>query len=410
MPNCPVCKSKKIVPIIYGECSDIIKRGAQEGKYLLVNEKQEKGSPILHCKDCGLDWSPTALPVEYITKLRWKIVEFENRILGTKVVELMPDGSLRYYEYYGESKKAAVSVKGKIPEAGVEYVYRFASQSAPFDQGDYFSIFESDCRLQVSYADGYKNVFSDKDQETPIRTYLMRILDYLPEVQKKYITPLSLDNAKRADAAIEAAKPVKAEPEEKPDCRLFFLKSRKADARGVWTKDGFMVLAGSKLASTETRSCRKQVHDRRVEAVENGEVKDWILQTNKLFKGVSPACEFISGGLGDGNLWKNYRGTSAKEDITQDERFEEMEKLEEEMTGSEMKVMDILLADDLYDTYPRGFFRKSLDELNEHFGAHDDLVVTERLRRYCELMMEDRDDMDDLLESYFGMGNQKFKN
>ncbi len=71
----------------------------------------------------------------------------------------------------------------------------------------------------------------------------------------------------------------------------------------------------------------------------------------------------------------------------------EVAMLARSFTPAEMEVFETLL--DYTETLPEGFFSdKTLEELNEHFGGHDDMVVTEKVRtaldkqQMVDLMMD----------------------
>ena len=50
------------------------------------------------------------------------------------------------------------------------------------------------------------------------------------------------------------------------------------------------------------------------------------------------------------------------------------------LSPAETEVFDTII--DYLDTLPEGFFEdNSVDELNKHFGGHDDMVVTEKVRK-----------------------------
>lgn len=50
------------------------------------------------------------------------------------------------------------------------------------------------------------------------------------------------------------------------------------------------------------------------------------------------------------------------------------------LSPAEEEVFNIII--DYLDTLPDGFFEEnSVEQLNKHFGGHDDMVVTEKVRR-----------------------------
>jgi hypothetical protein len=67
------------------------------------------------------------------------------------------------------------------------------------------------------------------------------------------------------------------------------------------------------------------------------------------------------------------------------------------LTPTESKVASIIY--DYIDTLPSDFFKKSVDELNKHFGGHDDMVVTENVRKYLDACKRELDEIDAIADA-----------
>lgn len=68
-------------------------------------------------------------------------------------------------------------------------------------------------------------------------------------------------------------------------------------------------------------------------------------------------------------------------------------------SDKEGEVFDTIV--EYLDTLPQGFFAEhSLEELNKHFGGHDDMVVTEKVRKALDAQQKCEAFMDDMLDGY----------
>ena len=78
---------------------------------------------------------------------------------------------------------------------------------------------------------------------------------------------------------------------------------------------------------------------------------------------------------------------------------EETVKWIKSLSKEEEEVFDILI--DYLDTLPPGFFEKnSVEELNKHFGGHDDMMVTEKVRRALDAQQKMELILDEMAEIY----------
>lgn len=67
------------------------------------------------------------------------------------------------------------------------------------------------------------------------------------------------------------------------------------------------------------------------------------------------------------------------------------------LTPAETEVFDIII--DYLDTLPEDFFEtNTVEELNKHFGGHDDKVVTENVRKALDLQKKFEDMLDEMAD------------
>ena len=123
MRLCPKCGSKELQPVVFGKKTDhskIIQKKIDDGEYLLVR-KEPVDHPNLACKSCGFKWRVGELPLKYLKKVRFKLDEFGTNGLksGDRIIEIFPDGRVRYYAHTGSETKASASVSGKVTKKRV---------------------------------------------------------------------------------------------------------------------------------------------------------------------------------------------------------------------------------------------------------------------------------------------------
>ena len=100
--------------------------------------------------------------------------------------------------------------------------------------------------------------------------------------------------------------------DESPADQLLYCTQGKANATGKRTSDGFVVLAGSRISDTVTRSCPPFALKKR-EQLKNLVVGS-ILQSDVLFNTPSGASDFVCGSSTSGwVVWKTADGTPLKE-------------------------------------------------------------------------------------------------
>jgi hypothetical protein len=77
--------------------------------------------------------------------------------------------------------------------------------------------------------------------------------------------------------------------------------ARGADATGIQTSEGFVVLKGSKIASSVTTSCPKQIQSLRMQLIADGIVDDsWTFTEDKVFSSLSTAAGVVMGRSANG--------------------------------------------------------------------------------------------------------------
>lgn len=96
-------------------------------------------------------------------------------------------------------------------------------------------------------------------------------------------------------------------PNKKDDKSIFILKStRGADAKGILVPDGFLVLKGSKMATSNTPSTRSYTIALRKKLIDLGAVdENYVFVSDYLFSDPSPAASAIAGRSANGRVeWK----------------------------------------------------------------------------------------------------------
>lgn len=94
---------------------------------------------------------------------------------------------------------------------------------------------------------------------------------------------------------------------------ILYLKTRRAEARGQRTSEGFVVFSGSRISPTTTVSCPENIIKYRAKYKDRiGE--DCYLSTDLLFSSPSAASGFVSGRSSNGNsMWVDKDGKSLGE-------------------------------------------------------------------------------------------------
>lgn len=88
---------------------------------------------------------------------------------------------------------------------------------------------------------------------------------------------------------------------------LYITAARGADAKGMQTNEGFVVLKGSHIADSVTKSCPKNVRDLRDRLKNDGTInEEWEFTDNKVFSSPSTAAGVVMGRSANGlTEWRN---------------------------------------------------------------------------------------------------------
>ena len=82
---------------------------------------------------------------------------------------------------------------------------------------------------------------------------------------------------------------------------LYIQATRGANATGMRTNEGFVVLKGSQVADTVTQSCPKQIRTLRQKLIENGIIDtNWTFTENRVFSSPSTAAGVVMGRSANG--------------------------------------------------------------------------------------------------------------
>ena len=93
---------------------------------------------------------------------------------------------------------------------------------------------------------------------------------------------------------------------------MLYLKNNKANAKGLLTDNGFVVLAGSRLFSTPTNSCPQLIRDLRKKYAKYID-ENMILQKDLTFTSASQAASFVLFASTNGlTSWMDAAGTTLK--------------------------------------------------------------------------------------------------
>ena len=82
---------------------------------------------------------------------------------------------------------------------------------------------------------------------------------------------------------------------------LYIQAARGANAKGMQTNEGFVVLKGSQIADNVTRSCPKQICALRQKLIESGIIDaNWVFTENRVFSSPSTAAGVVMGRSANG--------------------------------------------------------------------------------------------------------------
>lgn len=93
---------------------------------------------------------------------------------------------------------------------------------------------------------------------------------------------------------------------------LFYIKTKKCDAKGFYNSTGFTVLAGSILANKCAPSFKwKEKREKTIREYANLENDNWVMNSDKTFSSPSTAADFCIGSSNNGWLvWRDKEGNT----------------------------------------------------------------------------------------------------
>ena len=94
---------------------------------------------------------------------------------------------------------------------------------------------------------------------------------------------------------------------------MYFMRTSSVDAKGIITPEGFVVLAGAKMNTKESKTIPESAHKRRIKEMKN--VDKSVTTTDLLFSSSSAAASFLAGSSTSGPAsWKREDGTTMREE------------------------------------------------------------------------------------------------
>lgn len=109
--------------------------------------------------------------------------------------------------------------------------------------------------------------------------------------------------------------------EDNTDCvvdkQIFYIKTKTVDAKMIRTTEGYVVLKGSKIKESDTKSTPSWAKKRRNELIKDGTIQDGIFMRDTLFLSPSGASDLVTGNNTSGNkMWKTAEGVTLGEILT----------------------------------------------------------------------------------------------
>lgn len=162
---CPYCKSKNVIPVVYGYPGPKMMEASARGEIKL-------GGCVItidgcdndaYCKDCDREWSADMLRVDDIVKARYVTDScgLETRDSHERLAyEIFPDGRVRYYQYYGYRRKALDKQHYTLERAKVINLFADLRRYSRSDYRDLLKEGEGcdgeSYRLIITFVDGRK--------------------------------------------------------------------------------------------------------------------------------------------------------------------------------------------------------------------------------------------------------------
>lgn len=114
---------------------------------------------------------------------------------------------------------------------------------------------------------------------------------------------------------------VQKETEHLTGRQVFFIrtKNHSVDARMVRTVEGYVVLKGSKIRESDTKSTPPWTKKRRAQLVSEGTIQNGVFMRDELFSSPSGASDIVTGNSTSGNrMWKTESGVTLGEILEQE--------------------------------------------------------------------------------------------
>lgn len=105
--------------------------------------------------------------------------------------------------------------------------------------------------------------------------------------------------------------------------QVFCIKNKKntIDARMIRTVEGYVVLKGSKIKESDTKSTPLRTKKKRAQLISDGTIKDGIFMRDVLFLSPSSASDLVTGNNTNGNkMWKTETGITLGEIIEKEKQ------------------------------------------------------------------------------------------
>ena len=195
MRSCPKCGGKEVLPLVYGKKGDqskSIQKKIENGEILLVS-REPAGSPNLACRSCGFKWRAGMLPLKYLKKVRFRLDELaeDGTKLGDRIIDIYPEGQVKYYCHIGTDTKVSVAISGQVYKKSVNELLKKLEEMKRMDRS-----FSQDpggrwfCNLQMVYEGGDRFSQDGDDTARTIWNSIMDVATADREIKKELEKPL----------------------------------------------------------------------------------------------------------------------------------------------------------------------------------------------------------------------------
>ncbi|MFR6392591.1 MAG: DUF4357 domain-containing protein [Roseburia sp.] len=105
--------------------------------------------------------------------------------------------------------------------------------------------------------------------------------------------------------------------------QVFYIKTKNGsvNAKMIRTVEGYVVLKGSKIRESDTKSTPSWAKKKRKQLISEGTIKNGVFLRNELFSSSSGASDVVTGNSTSGKkMWKTETGITLGEIIEQEEQ------------------------------------------------------------------------------------------